>query len=322
MDWNLNNPLWIASLLFVCSLLGLWMYYLTGKKLGVLDQADKRSSHQGQIVTGAGFVLMCVLCIGAWLVGINWMLIAAIALLALVGFVDDKLDLPKSIRLLAQLMAIAVMFYVLKIHAQPLWLLAILAFLTLWWVNLFNFMDGANGMAGLHILVCCIWYFIMLQGNTAADMQWLGLMALLSGGAYVLFNFPNAALFMGDSGSLPFALILAALALTGLFSGVFSYWQVAVLHAVFISDASYTLIHRMLRKEKFWQPHNTHLYQRIIKAGQPHWRVSLGYALITGVLGLLAWWMQNRDLWLQMAVMGGIYAVLWMIFMKTQQLKR
>ncbi|WP_395375303.1 hypothetical protein [Marinicella sp. W31] len=322
MDWNLNNPYWIACVFFALNLTGLWAYYRAGYWFGVVDEAGNRSSHQGQIVTGAGIVLMVILSVAGWLADLDVLLIAAIALLTLVGFIDDKLDLPKSVRLLTQLISIGLLFYLLGLQQQPVWLVIILAFLTVWWLNLFNFMDGANGMAGLHILACCSWYVLMFQSDSGMEIESLGFLVILSSGAYLLFNFPKAVLFMGDSGSLPFALILASLALTGILSGILSYWQVAVLHAVFISDASYTLMLRMRRKEKFWQPHNTHIYQRFIKIGHPHWLVSLAYAVITVVLGLVAWWMKSMGQWTQMSVVGGIYVILLVIFMKTKQLKR
>ena len=325
MDWNLNSPYWVEFLVFGLSLVGLWLYLRAGKRWGVTDQAGQRSSHKGQVVTGAGIVLMSILCVCAALLDIHALLLIAIGLLAVVGFIDDKIDLIKGVRLLAQLAAVALVFYALDLHQSPWWWVALMVFLTLWWINLFNFMDGANGMAGLHILVCAAWYVYMFEmqlGSQGHEIEMLGLMAMLSAGAYLMFNFPSAALFMGDSGSLPYALILAILALTGLTLGILSYWQVAVLHAPLIADASFTLIVRVLRRERFLQAHNTHVYQRIIRSGWPHWQVSGIYALLTALLGLLAWWMRNHSQWQQIAIVSGIYALLLVIFMKSQQLKR
>ena len=139
---------------------------------------------------------------------------------------------------------------------------------------------------------------------------------------FLLFNLVLKRLFMGDSGSLPLAFLLAVLAFGCMSEGLLSYHQVALIHAVFITDATLTLLMRLKAGENITQAHASHLYQRIIKANGSHATVSLGYAMITAVLCGLAWTMPKWPIWQQMSSVVGIYLILLAVFSKTLRLGR
>ena len=121
---------------------------------------------------------------------------------------------------------------------------------------------------------------------------------------------------MGDSGSLPLAMLLVVLALTALQEGLLSYWQIALIHGVFIVDATMTLIWRFFKKQHITQAHALHLYQRLIKAKYSHLTVSACYALFTVLLCCVAWFMNGLNYYLQIIIFLATYLVLMVIFMK------
>ena len=317
MDLSLSDP--IILTLVSGSLVGLllsWYVFISGRV--VTDQATSRSLHQGRAVTGGGlwmFVPVAVFII--WLHP-AFMPAYLLLLMAWLGFADDRFDLSFKPRLLAQLLITVICLY--WFGHLPGWFGLFLMVALIWWMNLFNFMDGANGMAGLHGLVI-VSFHVMLGLEQPALMSLMyatwGVMVV-----YLVFNLILRRLFMGDSGSLPLAFLVALLAFGAVAEGTLSYHQIALIHAVFITDATLTLLLRIKAGENITQAHASHLYQRIIKTGVSHARVSITYALITALLCGMAWVLPHWLVWQQMLAVVGIYLILVVIFSKTLNLGR
>ncbi len=317
MGLSLSNHLLLVGVnAMVVSLLLSWYAY--GSKLAVTDESNERSLHQGKAVTGAGIFMFLPLCLSVIFVFPDFVTSYLLLLMTLLGFADDKFDLSFKLRLFIQVLlaAVCLIYYGFDTNLWSLFLLIA----AIWWINLFNFMDGANGMAGLHGLITLSFYGVVFYQHDALNF-------IISSGVviiliYLIFNVVLKKLFMGDSGSLPMAFLLVVLALWSIQSGWLSYWQVAIIHAVFITDATLTLLVRLYRRENITQAHASHLYQRLIKNGATHVKISGCYAVVTSLLCVVAIVIGNLTFVVQLSVLFLIYAILLVIFMKTFSLQR
>jgi UDP-N-acetylmuramyl pentapeptide phosphotransferase/UDP-N-acetylglucosamine-1-phosphate transferase len=145
-------------------------------------------------------------------------------------------------------------------------------------------MDGADGMAVLNALLPCCAYLFLLEVHSIALLIVMLLVGLL---AFLPFNFPKSKMFMGDSGSLSVAFIIAFIALYGISKQIFDPDVVFSMHLLFIVDATLTLLMRLKNGHKLTQAHHLHLYQSLIYHGMSHWLVSLIYASISTLIILL-----------------------------------
>ena len=298
-------------------LLMLWRYAYHSQ-LVVHDAQKSRSLHQGKALTAAGFLMFIPWCLFGLLLAPLFIPFYVILILCLLGLFDDRYDMSFQLRLLVQIVAALITLYAVDLSAS-VWLVVFLAFCLLWWINLFNFMDGANGMAALHGVVSLGFYGLLFADkfNQATIFSYMALAGILVLSVYLLFNLWLKKLFMGDSGSLPLAWIIAVMALFAIQTGLLSYAQVAVMHAVFIVDATLTLIFRLYRGENVTQAHAKHLYQRLVKSGLAHSTVSWAYALITLLCCVLVWLTLDSSWVVQFAAFVAVYLILCLIFMKS-----
>jgi hypothetical protein len=158
-------------------------------------------------------------------------------------------------------------------------------------INLYNFMDGADGLAGGMAVVGFSAYAAAagLAGN--AHVALTSLCVAAAAAAFLVLNFPPARIFMGDSGSIPLGFLAAALGLLGWRDESWPLWFPLVVFAPFVVDASVTLARRALRGERIWEAHRSHYYQRLVLTGWTHRQLALaeyGLMLLTSVAALLA----------------------------------
>jgi len=243
-------------------------------------------------------------------------LVAAPAL-ALVGLADDRWGLPPSVRFLAQIaaaLAVVAAGGVLREIAVPgLFVLPLGALaipLTIAWIvsvtNIYNFMDGIDGLAGVQAIVAALALAAIAAHLGHADLT-IGLLAL-SGGVlgFLILNRPPARVFMGDVGSTFLGFILAAWAVAGTVREPpipFVAWVWAL--SVFLFDGLLTIARRVLRGERIYEAHRTHVYQRLVAAGWSHGRTTALYgALAAMVAGSVV-----AQTWLSLPA-AGVYPVL------------
>ena len=267
----------------------------------ILDTPNERSSHSLPTPHGGGIALLVAFALGLILAaslygspGLSLLTLTGCTLaLALVGVVDDLRSLSVRWRLLTYgivcLFAAAALIYVANpgsvfINAA---LVLLGAFAMLWSLNLYNFMDGIDGIAALQAVFICSGAALLawLAGHDDNYVRYCLLLAAAHGG-FLVWNAPPARLFMGDAGSVPTGFLLAALALLGAVQGQLDPLCWLVLSAVFVTDASWTLAWRMLTGQKFTQPHRSHAYQRLSRYWTSHLRVDL-LLLAINVLWLL-----------------------------------
>lgn len=212
---------------------------------------------------------------------------AIVATLAVVSFFDDRHSLPIGARLLAHV--IAALVWLLYGAGYPAdWTLVLLVLVTAWTINLYNFMDGADGLAG-GMAVCGFGIFAVAAWQ-AGDLT-LALMAFsasAASAAFLIFNFPPARSFMGDTGSVPLGFLAAAIGSKGWLDGDWPIWFPFMVFSPFIVDATITLIRRVFAGARFWKAHREHYYQRLVRMGWTHRRLALAEYMLMLCVGVSA----------------------------------
>ena len=251
------------------------------------DQPNERSLHSAPTPRVGGIGIMA----GALPVAAIFstepigIFLACATALALVSLADDVQGLAIEVRLPAHFAAAIVAVLAAgapegigPLHAA----LAIVALV--WMTNLFNFMDGTDGLAGG---MAAIGFAALAFAAFLADSMPLALVAaaLASASAGFLWhNFPTARAFMGDAGSIPLGFLAGALGFLGILQGIWATWFPLLVFSPFIVDATLTLARRMVRGERFWRAHRGHYYQRLVLAGWSQRRLALhAYVLMLAV---------------------------------------
>lgn len=204
---------------------------------------------------------------------------ALAVVLAGISLADDRTGLPIVLRLAAHLLAAGLVAAWLLGEAAPWWqmLPAVLAIAAI--TNFFNFMDGANGLAGGMAASGFAAYGV--ASISAAPGLAAACFAIAAAAcAFLVFNL-RGRIFMGDSGSVPLGFLAGALGLEGALAGRWPFWFPFVVFAPFVVDATLTLMRRMGRREPFWLAHREHYYQRLVRSGYSHARLAaLEYVLM------------------------------------------
>jgi UDP-N-acetylmuramyl pentapeptide phosphotransferase/UDP-N-acetylglucosamine-1-phosphate transferase len=255
-----------------------------------LDHPNPRSLHASPIPRVGGLGLMPAALIAMALTG-RAPLAAALALaLMAVSVVDDWKSLSPALRLPLHLAAAAA-FVWFAVPQAGLPALVVLALAVGWMTNLYNFMDGSDGLAGGMALIGFGTYALTAAVAGDPGFAQVNLCVAAAAAGFLVFNFPPARVFMGDAGSIPLGFLAAALGLQGWSEGLWPLWFPLVVFGPFVLDASVTLARRVLRRERIWQAHRSHYYQRLILLGWSHRRTAAAeYALMaaSGVAALVA----------------------------------
>lgn len=262
----------------------------------IFDIPNARSSHRLPTPRGGGLAVTPVLllifaALALWrapLAGEPAVLAGALGLL-LLSWRDDRVGLPPSLRLLCQFLAVAIGL----MGMPPDFLLfqgilpftadrALAALAWLWFLNLYNFMDGIDGITGSET-ISLAGGLALLGGMVEESLALIGVSL-----GFLAWNWHPAKIFLGDSGSIPLGYLLGWLLLLAAGQG---HWAAAlILPAYYLADASLTLLKRLLRGEKIWQAHREHFYQRAVQNGLRHDQVSMAILAGNGVLIGLALW--------------------------------
>lgn len=272
-------------------------------KLGLLQHANARSSHTLPTPTGGGLGIVVGTLLGSFIVGASdsfllFVLIFA-AVIAVLGLADDRWSLPAKMRLLVQTGMVALLVIltgapVLLIGGQDaVWFIAVAAILVLvgvWWINLFNFMDGIDGFAATQAL-CMLGSSLILTllSTTSVMTNPLFAVQLVCGTAilgFLLFNWPPAKIFMGDVGSTFLGFMIFAFAILSASANWLSLWQWIILGSVFIADATVTLLRRASVGQNIVQAHKNHAYQHLSRQLKSHRPVTLLLLAINALIVL------------------------------------
>ncbi len=271
------------------------------EKRNVVDEASQRSSHVGVVPRGAGVVLYSSFLL-AVLVGLafslwedsNLVISAALLVGALmfIGLADDVFGVPIAARLLLQVL-IGSMVAVLASPTNVrlgfgLMLFVIVGLGVATIINTVNFMDGINGISGVTAaVVAAIYASLALEANID-DIGLLSLCVAATAIGFLPHNVPRARIFLGDSGSYYLGVSLGVLNVLLWVKG-FSTIVVLAPLSLYLADVAVTLVTRMLRGERFWEPHRGHRYQRLANGGLGHTRTTVFVGVLTAVGGAASW---------------------------------
>ncbi len=263
----------IACLAFVAAAFSVRAAIPWLQRQGSVATENERTMHKGIVPKGGGLPLLLSAIVAVALVArppaLDPVMLAGLAALMALSWRDDVAPLSASLRLPVHIAVASLLVLTLPAEARvfqgvlPGWLDAIVAIVALTWtMNLYNFMDGINGLAGAESIAIAAGY-LLIGSITATTLPHEALAAGMLGATagFLIWNCHEKALvFLGDVGSVPLGFLMGVLMIDLAVKG---YWAAAlILPAYFLADATMTLAMRAARAEKFWEAHKTHFYQR------------------------------------------------------------
>lgn len=243
----------------------------------VVDYPNDRSLHTNPIPRTGGLGVMAGVLAGWSLLSQLWLLPAILGVLALMilSFNDDVRGVSAGVRFFIHFLVAAGFFWGMHLTEAGWLLMPLLVVAMVWMTNLYNFMDGSDGLAGGMAFFGFGSYALAawLTGDQA--MMMVNLVVACAAIAFLKFNFYPARIFMGDAGSIPLGFLSGALGLIGWHRGLWPLWFPLLVFSPFVVDASVTLVRRLWRREKVWHAHREHYYQRLVQIGWGHRRTAL-----------------------------------------------
>jgi len=246
-----------------------------------LDRPNERSLHQNPVPRTGGIAVLAgaavALAFGAAEI---WLPLILGLALATVSFLDDLRGMPTAARLAAHVAAAAFLVWYVLSPMHPVEMLVLI--LAVGWItNLYNFMDGSDGLAGGMAAIGFAAYGLAAWWGEDAALAALCVALSSAALAFLLHNHHPARIFLGDVGSIPLGFLAAALGLLGWRNDLWPLWFPVLVFGPFIGDATVTLVRRLLRRERVWHAHREHYYQRMVRMGLGHRGTAwTGYAVM------------------------------------------
>lgn len=288
----------------------------------LLDIPNARSSHLIPTPRGGGLAIVVVFlsgmaafaAVGLPAAKAAWVFCGVGAWVAVVGFFDDRSHIPVHQRLSAHFLAAVLGLYGLG-GIPPLWVFGhaidlgwagqiIGVFYLVWLLNLYNFMDGIDGLAGIEAMTVCLGGIVLyLSGSENSGQHWMLALLALAVAGFMVWNFPPARIFMGDTGSGFLGIVLGLFSIQAASVAPQYFWSWLILLGVFIVDATWTLIRRFLSGEKVYEAHRNHAYQYASRYYGGHKPVTLAIAVIN------LCWLTPLALWVGTGGLEGLSGV-------------
>ncbi|AGL86131.1 Fuc2NAc and GlcNAc transferase [Pseudomonas protegens] len=300
----MSHVYWVMFFSFVGSLMGTAVLRRYALSNSLIDIPNSRSSHTVPTPRGGGVAIVVVFIISAIVLEItsNLQFFTMLALtvtggmVAVIGFLDDHGHIPARWRLLghftAAILGVALLggmpsMLILNVYVELAWAGHIFAvFYLVWMLNLYNFMDGIDGLAAIEAVFVCLAGAGLYWIVGSYDLAWAPLGLALAVLGFLYWNFPPARIFMGDAGSGFLGLVLGLLALQAAWTNPSLFWSWLIFLGVFIVDATFTLFCRLLRGEKLYEAHRSHAYQFAARRYGRHFPVTLA-VLFVNIIWLL-----------------------------------
>ncbi|CAM3197058.1 glycosyl transferase [Pseudomonas floridensis] len=287
----------------------------------LMDVPNARSSHSIPTPRGGGvsivvaFILAMLVLAGLGLMPLasTVAVVGAGGLVAVIGFMDDHGHIAARWRLLGHFAA-AIWALVASGGLAPLEFMGttvnlgvlgqiLTAFYLVWMLNLYNFMDGIDGLASVEAVTVCGGISLVYSLSGFNELLWGPLLLAASVVGFLYWNFPPARIFMGDAGSGFLGIVLGILSVQAAWASPQLFWAWLILLGVFVVDATVTLLRRLLRGEKVYEAHRSHAYQFASRRYGRHLPVTLAVGLINLV------WLLPIALWVALAGADGMTAI-------------
>jgi len=272
---------------------------LSLNKQGLLqDIPNDRSLHTEPIPRTGGIALMAGILSG-WMLMIKfwewWIVLPALGLFVL-SLVDDMQSLAPRSRLIGHFAAAMIVLWGAGVGLY--WLLPVLLFIV-WMTNLYNFMDGSDGLASGMALFGFSFYGVggLMHGDEIFAMMNFSIGAAALG--FLYHNFHPAKVFLGDAGSIPLGFLASAFGVWGWQQGYWPFWFPVLVFSPFVADATFTLLKRVKRREKLSEAHRNHYYQRLVQMGWGHRNTAIAEYLLMFTVGTTAVWGISLDIKMQ-----------------------
>lgn len=308
-------------IIFLLLLAAELVYFKIADKCNIIDKPNERSSHSTIVLRGGGIIFL----VGAWVwsafFGLQypWFL-AGLTLVSVVSFIDDIKSLPDSARLVVQFAAALMAFYQMNILHWNLWWVVLIALVVYVGItNVYNFMDGINGITAGYSLAVLVPLLLLNEGRFVDPS--LIIVSILSVLVFCIFNFRpkgKAKCFAGDVGSIGIAfIILFVLGSVIIKTGDITYLLLLIVYGV---DACLTICHRILLHENLGEAHRKHVYQIManeLKIG--HMKVTSLYMLLQLAISLaFIYLIPNTVLahWIYLLAILAVLAVAYVLFKK------
>ncbi|MGZ3751352.1 MAG: MraY family glycosyltransferase [Mucilaginibacter sp.] len=272
--------------LFAILLLAIeFIYFRIADHYNIIDHPNERSSHTRVTIRGGGVIFLFAAIGVAFLHSGYWLPVLGIIIIGVISFLDDVFTLSSRVRLLFHFAAVTLMFFYLDVfNVVPFYVSALLYIMVIGVINMYNFMDGINGITGAYSLVvlCGLQYVNLRQIRFVdADMIWLPILSCL---IFLLFNFrKKAKCFAGDVGSVTIAFWIIMLLMRLIYTA--HNWSYILFLVVYGVDSAVTVVHRLIRRENILKAHRLHFYQILAnERNAPHLLVSAAYAVLQGII--------------------------------------
>jgi len=284
---------WAPLTAFAAALFAVWWLARGTLSTLALDRPNPRSLHEAPVPRTGGLGLHAGAQLGLGIISPNlpaalWI---AFIVLMLVSFLDDLREIPALWRLVAHLAACGLFVAAVLPGEYGILLAAVATLAIAWMANLYNFMDGSDGLAGGMAVIGFSIYGAAAWLAGSAEFALVNFSIAAAAAAFLAFNFNPARIFLGDAGAVPLGLLAAALGMIVWLQHDWTWWFPVLVFSPFVVDASVTLSRRLMRREKVWQAHRDHYYQRLVQLGWGHGKTAVAeYALMlaSGILALAA----------------------------------
>lgn len=313
---------WLLPVITGVSFLLTWVLRRYALARSLMDIPNARSSHSVPTPRGGGVAIVLSFLLALPLLGmagwLAWPLVCALlgagGGIAVLGFLDDHGHIAARWRLLGHFLGAGwALFWlgglpplsVLSFSLNLGWLGHMLATIYLvWLLNLYNFMDGIDGIASIEAICVCLGGALLYSMLGQVGLALLPLLLVAAVAGFLLWNFPPARIFMGDAGSGFLGIALGVLSLQAAWQSPQLLWSWLILLGVFIVDATFTLLRRLVRGDKVYEAHRSHAYQYASRQFGAHRPVTLA------VLAINLGWLLPMALWVGLGGVDGLLGLL------------
>ncbi|MGJ8745223.1 MraY family glycosyltransferase [Polaribacter sp.] len=287
-----------------------YLYLKLAKKYNIIDKPNERSSHTKITVRGGGIVFTIAIVLFYLLNNYQYpYFFTGVFIISVVSFLDDIYTLSSKLRFPFQFFAVFLILYQISIPFFPIPVFFLYLILGVGLVNMFNFMDGVNGITGLYSIAVLSGLYLINSEEQIINSE-LIIYVLVSILVFGFYNFRKKALFFaGDIGSIALGMLVVFL---GFYLGTeLKSPLILLLVIVYGADASLTMLYRLIfTKESVFDPHRHHIYQKLVDVYKvSHLKISIIYAILQIIVNFIVYKTYNIDIQYQLILFFGLILI-------------